>query len=1525
MGERLGNSSAQTGVNHGRVHSVFRSLLRSLREMKISLIVAIAAFIAIYLVLGIVSVSTDALRNAINALPVAFRYIFSILYALGFVAGGFALTMLVYLIIRRRQSNSKYLVEAVMVLFVFLVSWGFKIAVSVDVTRIAYEAEFATPYSPSMSDITSIILSSFYATLGGFSFEGLSYDLVGANIFYVAFYYGSSIVAGLVSISVIASKAAYEFYSRILLFFLKTTGKKIYIFTALNEETLNLANSLVEEDRNLDRHANLIIFSGSALEPFDRHDPNCVEVLSHGYIYWSVLARKKSEKRKSILRTIGLRPSRFGSTAWESVTVFAFDSDDDHIPNEEENMDYVLFDINNRIARMRALNQKRIATSEDYFKCLEEVESLNNEKEDYESLAKTSPQLVDQQRLDYLCKALRERQDRIARYRGAYVDILRDTDEKRCAFIEKAAAAAVRKGENVSDARYKADAMFEERMRQKNNLGHTHVAYYILTKRKIDYQAYQDKIERMQEEYSKVFMHVDEESIQKRAEVINLQIEINKEENGDARKNLMRALAKKEDEQKKRWKAAMPFSVHVWNESDAIAREAQSFVLEGQDDRIVPRESQTWVWTIGFGATGQAIAKAIYCFSANVGRDGVASRYLCDVFDPDSVDKLITQVRLDMPLAVCLSAETVRESLYNVYASRCTTIYEKYYSYYQDINVGDILDELRGTPFVLRRNPDDPLIEGKTAYDPENMQTLMTALREELPLPCFVFHSYAAGAENMRNMFFDLGGRSARAQGDIPLQDNPDHKSATPFELTSELMKDDAPTSAHPTPYIEFVDQKYPDYIVIAAGDDYENIRIANSYVRHFQHFATGHRITIFVNIWDDKNNNLLFGFNRQGNDPDKQKQIIDLGVVRLIIVGNNEDIYKCSAILEDKNAMNFNAVYAEVANSLGEEERAKENKDYNLKSHLFFKSRGAFTDVSVPTKAITIATAKADTWDHLSYKEQAEAELKWRHLPLWERVSSAEAFRFAPVFYQMLKQWRPEESEGVFFSNLARIEHQRWMRRHIVDGWIPKAKKDKASRYHNCIVPMAMLSRYSICYDLFNVFLGISLQIGPKNIKKGFTGQVDSLRIDSVKCQMENYLAAHYPRVTHNHRSLVRAYSFGFDEFGEAMAESLFVHSADARIENGESNHFLDNVFTEDAVQRGSLYRACHQQAIVLSGLSATDIAGTSEAVIQARARLDESVMKKSFVARESPYAYQTGVSYPAYSFHPFALDERSSGSVGSLFPSKEYLPDYILLSLPEDALVPSYLRAIVAKLLRLAMDERLPDKEHRAITIFARVFDDEALAHAKKAIANAPSWIRVCFLRDFCDRSDEESNPKAKDYFRVKELLLSSAEIEDHIGDYEANVTTYLLEPNPSRMVPVLRQSIETLFQDVQRFLEKPDSFSLPSSRAKKKSWEKTFEAERRTYEDACAFGEQLARIAKDNAKCKEPVDWAELCCHLARLEHQRYVRSLIADSWTFHEGAKVPKRRIASDLLPLACLSGEALHQSILYALLALALYR
>ncbi|MBQ7243344.1 MAG: hypothetical protein IJS52_03980 [Bacilli bacterium] len=1510
------------------MHNVFRSLLRSLREVKINLIVAIATFIVIYLVLGIVSVSTDALRNAINALPVAFRYIFSILYALGFVAGGFALTMLVYLIIRRRQSNSKYLVEAVMVFFVFLVSWGFKIAVSVDVTRIAYEAEFATPYNPSMSDITSIILSSFYATLGGFSFEGLSYDLVGANIFYVAFYYGSSIVAGLVSISVIASKAAYEFYSRILLFFLKTTGKKIYIFTALNEETLNLANSLVEEDRNLDRHANLIIFSGSALEPFDRHDPNCVEVLSHGYIYWSVLARKKSEKRKSILRTIGLRPSRFGSNAWESVTVFAFDSDNDHIPNEEENMDYVLFDINNRIARMRALNQKRIASSEDYFQCLEELESLENERNDYESLANTSPKLVDQQRLGYLRDAIQERQSRIAFYRDKYQEILRNIEERRRNFIEKAVAVAKQKGENESDARFKADALFEEKMRQKNRLGHAHVAYYILTKRKIDYQAYQDKIERMQEEYSKLFMHVDDESVQTRAKAITLEIEINKEENLDKRKKLIREKEVIEKDQKKRWKAAMPFSVHVWNESDAIAREAQSFVLEGKDDRIVPRESQTWAWTIGFGATGQAISKAIYCFTSNVGRDGVASRYLCDVFDPDSAEKLINQVRLDMPLAVCLSSEVARESLYDVYASSCTTIYEKYFSNYQDANAGDILEELRGTPFVLRRHSGDPVIEGKMAYDPENIQTLMTALREELPLPCFVFHNYAAGADRMRSMFFDLGGRSARAQGDLPTEETHGQKTAQIFELTSEIMKEDAAPSTRPSPYIEFVDQKYPDYIVIAAGDDYENIRIANSFVRHFQHFATGHRITIFVNIWDDKNNNLLFGFNRQGDDPDKQKQIIDLGVVRLIIVGNNEDIYKCSAILEDKNAMNFNAVYAEVAKSLDPKENAKgaeENKDYNLKSHLYFKSKGVFSDVFVPTEAITIATAKANTWDALSYQEQKEAELNWRHLPLWERVSSAEAFRFAPVFYQMLKQWRPEESEGVFFSNLARIEHQRWMRRHIVDGWIPKAKKDKASRYHNCIVPMAMLNRYSICYDLFNVFLGISLQIGPKNIKKGFAGQVDSLRIDSVKRQMESYLAAHYPRVTHNHRSLVRAYSFGFDEFGEAMAESLFVHSADARIENGESNHFLDNVFTEDAAQRGSIYRTCHQQAIVLSGLSATDIAATSEAVLQARAKLDESIMKKSFVARESPHAYQAGVSYPAYSFHPFALDERSSGSLGSLFPSKEYLPDYILLSLPEDAMVPSYLRAIVAKLLRLAVDEHLPDKEHRAITIFARVFDDEALANAKKAIANAPSWIRVCFIRDFRDKSDDEPNPKAIDYFRVKELLLSSAEIEDHIGDYEANITTYLLEPNPSRMVPVLRQSIETLFQDVQRFLEKPGSFSLPSSRAKKKSWEKIFEAERRTYEDACAFGEQLSRIAKDNAKSKEPVDWAELCCHLARLEHQRYVRSLIADSWTFHEGAKVPKRRIASDLLPLACLSGEALHQSILYALLALALYR
>jgi hypothetical protein len=58
--------------------------------------------------------------------------------------------------------------------------------------------------------------------------------------------------------------------------------------------------------------------------------------------------------------------------------------------------------------------------------------------------------------------------------------------------------------------------------------------------------------------------------------------------------------------------------------------------------------------------------------------------------------------------------------------------------------------------------------------------------------------------------------------------------------------------------------------------------------------------------------------------------------------------------------------------------------------------------------------------------------------------------------------------------SWLVDIEHERWDRFHIANGWIFKEKKYKPYRQHDCIVPTEKLKDEFGKYDLVNAVRSI-------------------------------------------------------------------------------------------------------------------------------------------------------------------------------------------------------------------------------------------------------------------------------------------------------------------------------------------------------------------------------------------------------------------------------------------------------------------
>lgn len=875
--------------------------------IKLFPLIFVLSLILVYAAVFVTNAFTSGLEDWANGLPIAIRYILATVFVAGFVGAFYVLFILAYLSVKRRKPGGVFVIELVTFLLAFVLSWILKVVVLVN--EVGFVHDF--------NSISQAILSAFYAALGGLQFEGLATECTLGTLFAICCYYGTSIIAAFVFISVIASRAAMSFYSFLLLLFLKTKDKEIFTFTALNDETLNIASSIAESDRDTSRR--LIIFSGPALQPFDRHDPHCVEVMAHGYIYWPFPASEKS----NILAKLHLTRAKAAS-----ISVFAFDSDDDHIPHEEENMDYVLMDIHNRIEAMAKKAQKAIVFGKNMCDLPPESSSLD----------------------------------------GTAAALHAQAKNLECFYGDESVPYSQRKISRLSHM-------------QKRGLDVRHVSYYILTKRFVDYQAYQDKIASLEKEYEEVFRLADEITLSKYL----LCREADRTGNPDAKK-LRKAY-------EAAWRANMPFSVHVWNEADAIAFEATRY-LNGGLTRNVPSRKQTWVCSFGFGTTGQTVAKALYTAASNVDDQGKAAAFLCDVFDPNGISSIAGLFGLEVPMAVVLSDVEDRDDVLRLYEERA-----------------------------------DAIANGIAAGYPESAPNLVKDIRKEMAFPCFVFHDYGTN---------DL--RATQALGALS-------KEKGFFDFS----------------------QGYPDYIVIAAGDDYANIRIANAFSAYLLRREVPTPVTLFVNVWDEKNNNLVNGFNRGKPLPNgRMPQVVEFGKnVRIIIVGNNADIYDCDNILDAHAAMNYNRVYDSVASASNNEA----NRAFNHACHEFYLGKKP-KEIPLPMEALK-ASDGVVSWDGLDESIRDRAVSSWNNLSLWKRVSSSSAVGYGPVFRRMIRGWKEEEDQGEFFAKLVLVEHQRWMRTHMMDGWTYAAKRDDALRRHGCLLPLAYIPEDLIVYDLFNVFLG--------------------------------------------------------------------------------------------------------------------------------------------------------------------------------------------------------------------------------------------------------------------------------------------------------------------------------------------------------------------------------------------------------------------------------------------------------------------
>lgn len=194
------------------------------------------------------------------------------------VCAAVLLTIGLYSRARIRFAHAKMIVETVTILITLVIA-------------IAVKAWILFDAAGGNASAVSSVFDAIYKAIGGLTFEGVSPTDEGIiRPIKLAIYYGTSLYAGIVTVYVVSVKASYELYSKLSLD--ACTKKNIYIITDLNEETLSLAKNIKNNDVN-----SKIAFAGPRLEAFDRHNDLCQQAMANGFLYWSYL-RKSGRSRK---------------------------------------------------------------------------------------------------------------------------------------------------------------------------------------------------------------------------------------------------------------------------------------------------------------------------------------------------------------------------------------------------------------------------------------------------------------------------------------------------------------------------------------------------------------------------------------------------------------------------------------------------------------------------------------------------------------------------------------------------------------------------------------------------------------------------------------------------------------------------------------------------------------------------------------------------------------------------------------------------------------------------------------------------------------------------------------------------------------------------------------------------------------------------------------------------------------------------------------------------------------------------
>ncbi len=969
----------------------------------------------------------------------ASEYLFGILLAVATTVVAYILLMTLYFAFRRKYPSAKYSIEITFACLAMLLSVAVKLAVLPFLT-----IEGGTD-GYGIDDYMGYAFSAIYSMIGGLSFEGLPYGVdsisQGLN---VCLYYGSSILAGLIILSVITAKASYEIFSLVMIRVLKNR-RTVYVFNSLTPDSLLLATNIAEHHKNeLKQYKEskrkneacakptkpLILFAGSNIPAFTRSDSLCREIMSQSFYYYSVM--KGADTKHSLLTRLGLRRDNLSILATHPET-----SKNDALKNDSS---LSINGLKTRICEFYfALDDDRRPLQEDNTSdALSEIDFIVNDLFGVDEAT-----LHVNEKLSHA--------DRIW-----FKEFLRDfcTNEKSI---------------NVDKLIF--GLMY--RMAKANRW--TVSEQYVLVSGDTDYEYYTRELNQRIQLLRKAVLNIPLANLVGESFVSSCSLSLKCKKLGD----LLLDLVGEKNFEKKMTKTLDAFlasliqlitvnEAYLTSISLLEERTAQIGVqnilnhLSSGNDKAPGYRAMI----LGFGANGQSALHALYYGSSHIDANGCITPFRADVFDK-SMHDIEGIFAKNHPLYHCYDEsrpytdiepngrEVVR--FRDVNEGEINKIYDDYVKYHKTKHLNYALSGMGLWDKEMKNDIEEcrnEIIDAVESKIPDK-ETFISGLS----LPKIYLHDKSCASFDFIEGFDEITGTDVGDQAD----DDSLRAIGIPAKFTYNI-------------------------IVIAFGSDRFNISIANAIIGDMKRELIRqkdkgelvvNRQCIAVNIRDKDNlNKLAWG--------KSEKELFEGIGVTVFPFGTKESLYTYDKIINYSSQYEYNTNYGSMSGKI--ELQTHVDQSSIAKSVIrIIEEKGTVEEIrNICDDLVLSYESKGDDYSELlktinRKRELAEKvpfnllknNIAYLSLSGFKKESNRAVEIFSPIMREAVLCESGQNGGSLTAESIMRlliVEHDRWTKFHIAHGWIYRSERADMLKMHGCILPFAQTDSETYPYDLINV-----------------------------------------------------------------------------------------------------------------------------------------------------------------------------------------------------------------------------------------------------------------------------------------------------------------------------------------------------------------------------------------------------------------------------------------------------------------------